>query len=523
VPTHELLGIAFKKLEYCKGKVMVSPNNSTVYSMFRSTAGWNADNLAIECGERSWTYGELLDLIDRLASVLRSEKVMAGDCIAILSENRAEYTMLQFACARIGAIASCLNSRLVVEELQYCIHLVEPQLIFVSSRFQSLLDQVAYPAAKQICMEGCLSLAASAELDQHPPLLNSEQGLLLLNTSGTTGLPKAALISHRAEIARMTTLRMDLKIDPGDAFLAWSPMNHIGGTDHTISSLMMGSAVIITDGLDIDTMCSVIGRYKIGWLLLMPATIEPILRRLAETKTRVVGVKVVGCMADLIPAAQIAEVTTALNALFVNSFGSTETGLPPATGHLIPVGEVPTDLSKKISSLCEFRLVDEDDNDVQQGEVGEALLRGPTLFSGYWNAPEVNAEAFRDGWFRMGDLLKQTKSGGFEFVGRLKYLIKTGGENVYPAEIERVLLSDSRVEEATIVRKKDSRWGEIVVAFITRNTETLTDAEIEKMCRAKLASYKRPREIYFIPIDEFPRNGSGKIIRESLEKRLESA
>lgn len=502
---------------------MVSPNNSTVYSMFRSTANWNADNLAIECGERSWTYGELLDLIDRLASVLRSEKVMAGDCIAILSENRAEYTMLQFACARIGAIASCLNSRLVVEELQYCIHLVEPQLIFVSSRFQSLLDQVAYSGAKQISMEGCLSLAASAELDQHPPLLNSEQGLLLLNTSGTTGLLKAALISHRAEIARMTTLRMDLKIDPGDAFLAWSPMNHIGGTDHTISSLMMGSAVIITDGLDIDTMCSVIGRYKIGWLLLMPATIEPILRRLAETKTRVVGVKVVGCMADLIPAAQIDEVTTALNALFVNSFGSTETGLPPATGHLIPVGEVPTDLSKKISSLCEFRLVDEDDNDVQQGEVGEALLRGPTLFSGYWNAPEVNAEAFRDGWFRMGDLLKQTKSGGFEFVGRLKYLIKTGGENVYPAEIERVLLSDSRVEEATIVRKKDSRWGEIVVAFITRNTEALTDAEIEKMCRAKLASYKRPREIYFIPIGEFPRNGSGKIIRESLEKRLESA
>jgi acyl-CoA synthetase (AMP-forming)/AMP-acid ligase II len=523
MPIHGFLGSAFKKLEYCKGKVMVSPNNSTVYSMFRSTAKWNADNLAIECGERSWTYGELLDLIDRLASVLRSEKVMAGDCIAILSENRAEYTMLQFACARIGAIASCLNSRLVVEELQYCIHLVEPQLIFVSSRFQSLLDQVVYPAAKQISMEGCLSLAASAELDQHPPLLNSEQGLLLLNTSGTTGLPKAALISHRAEIARMTTLRMDLKIDPGDAFLAWSPMNHIGGTDHTISSLMMGSAVIITDGLDIETMCSVIGRYKIGWLLLMPATIEPILRRLAETKTRVVGVKVVGCMADLIPAAQIAEVTTALNALFVNSFGSTETGLPPATGHLIPVGEVPTDLSKKISSLCEFRLVDEDDNDVQQGEVGEALLRGPTLFSGYWNAPEVNAEAFRDGWFRMGDLLKQTKSGGFEFVGRLKYLIKTGGENVYPAEIERVLLSDSRVEEATIVRKKDSRWGEIVVAFITRNTEALTDVEIEKMCRAKLASYKRPREIYFIPIDEFPRNGSGKIIRESLEKRLESA
>ena len=153
---------------------MVSPNNSTVYSMFRSTAGWNPDNLAIECGERSWTYGELLDLIDRLASVLRWAKVVAGDCIAILAENHAEYTMLQFAGARIGVIASCLNSRLVAEELQHCINLVEPQLIFALSRFQSLLGQVAYSAAKQILMESCLALAASAEPDRQPALRNSE-------------------------------------------------------------------------------------------------------------------------------------------------------------------------------------------------------------------------------------------------------------------------------------------------------------------------------------------------------------
>jgi acyl-CoA synthetase (AMP-forming)/AMP-acid ligase II len=496
--------------------------DSTVYSMFRSTAQWQADCLAIECGEKSWSYGELLDVIDRLASVLLLQRIKPGDRIAILSENRAEYTMLQFACARIGAIACCLNWRLVVEELEHCIGLVEPQLIFVSSRFQPLLDQVVYSAATQIDIESCLSLAQSAEPDKSPPLRNSEQGLLLLNTSGTTGQPKAALISHRAEIARMTTLRMDLKIEPGDAFLAWSPMYHIGGTDHTISSLMMGSTVIITDGLDIDTMCSVIGRYKIGWLLLMPATIEPVLKRMEETNTLVRGVKVVGCMADLVPATQIAKVTAMLDAPFVNSFGSTETGLPPATGHLIPVGELPVDLSKKISSLCEFRLVSEDDNDVIQGEIGEALLRGPTLFSGYWNDDEVNARDFRDGWFHMGDLLKQTESGGFEFVGRLKYMIKSGGENVYPAEIERVLLSDKRIDEAAVVRKKDSQWGEIVAAFITRNTEGLTENDIEELCRARLASYKRPREVYFIPIDEFPRNSSGKIIRELLETRLKN-
>lgn len=501
---------------------MMPSCQSTVYSLFRSTAKWRADFLAIECGDRRWNYGQLLSVVDRLASVLLSKQIEPGDRIAILSENRAEYTMLQLACARIGAIASCLSWRLAAEELQHCIGLVEPRLIFVSSRFQSLLDQVACSEAKPIAIESCLSLAQNAEPDQRPPMLDPEQGLLLLNTSGTTGLPKAALISHRAEIARMTTLRMDLKIDSGDAFLAWSPMNHIGGTEHSISSLMMGSTVIITDGLDIDAMCSAISRYKLGWLLLMPATITPVLERLRETNARIRGVKVVGCMADLVPAAQIAEVTEFLDAPFVNSFGSTETGLPPATGHLIPVAEVPADLSKKISSLCEFRLVDAHDNDVVPGEIGEALFRGPTLFSGYWNAAEVNAKDFRDGWFRMGDLLKQTESGGFEFIGRSKYMIKSGGENIYPAEIERVLLSDKRIDEAAVVRKKDLKWGEIVAVFIARNTNDLTEGEIEKLCRARLASYKRPREVHFVSMEEFPRNNSGKIIRESLERRLEA-
>jgi acyl-CoA synthetase (AMP-forming)/AMP-acid ligase II len=159
---------------------------------------------------------------------------------------------------------------------------------------------------------------------------------------------------------------------------------------------------------------------------------------------------------------------------------------------------------------------------VVPGETGEALFRGPTLFSGYWNAAEVNAKDFRDGWFHMGDLLKQTESGGFEFIGRSKYMIKSGGENIYPAEIERVLLSDKRIDEAAVVRKKDLKWGEIVAVFIARNTNDLTEGEIEKLCRARLASYKRPREVHFVSMEEFPRNNSGKIIRESLERRLEA-
>jgi fatty-acyl-CoA synthase len=221
-----------------------------------------------------------------------------------------------------------------------------------------------------------------------------------------------------------------------------------------------------------------------------------------------------------VPAKVISEITRMLNAPFLNSFGSTETGLGPLTAHLIPIGEVPQDLAKRKSPICEFRLVDGDGNDVADGEIGEGIVRGPTLFSGYWNAPKTNAEDFRGGWFHMGDLFRHNASGGFEFIGRSKYMIKSGGENIYPAEIERVLLGDSRIADAAVVRKPDSQWGEIAVAFIARNDESLDAAAVEQICRARIAGYKRPREVYFIPMDEMPRSATGKIVREVLERRL---
>lgn len=496
-----------------------SVGRSTVYSLFRATARWQPAAVAIEQGGREWTYGELLERVDRLAGGLRTLGLAVGDRLAILSENRVEYTLLQLAAARIGALVACLNWRLADEELRHCVQLVEPRLLFASERYLVAGEALA-AGAKLVAMDDVPGTLSAGAAETAAPLEDPEQGLLLLYTSGTTGLPKAAIISHRAAIARMTVYRMDLQVGPEDAYLAWSPMFHMGGTEHTLSSLMFGAPVVITDGLDLDAMAEVIGRRRLGWLLLVPASVEPLLERLQQRGTAVRGVKVVGCMADLVPAAVIAAVTTRLGAPFLNSFGATETGLPPATGHLIPVGEVPTDLAKRRSSLCELRIADADGNDVPDGTPGEALVRGPTLFSGYWNATDVNAREFRDGWFHMGDLFRRRTDGGIEFVGRSKYLIKSGGENIYPAEIERVLLDDPRVADAAVVRRPDPRWGEIAVAFIARKDETLTEAEVEALCRARLAGYKRPREVHFIAFGDLPRSATGKILRESLEARL---
>lgn len=154
------------------------------------------------------------------------------------------------------------------------------------------------------------------------------------------------------------------------------------------------------------------------------------------------------------------------------------------------------------------------------GDPGELAIRGPTLFSGYWNAPETNAKDFRGGWFHMGDMFVRNPDGTLDFVDRRKYLIKSGGENIYPAEIERVLLADPRIGDAVVVRKPDDRWGEVPVAFVVRKDQGLTEADVVACCDGKIARYKLPKEVRFVTDAELPRSATGKIKRYELEAVL---
>jgi fatty-acyl-CoA synthase len=193
--------------------------------------------------------------------------------------------------------------------------------------------------------------------------------------------------------------------------------------------------------------------------------------------------------------------------------------MPPFSGGLIAPGHLPATLDKQLSSLIDVRLVDADGLDVRPGETGEAWIRGPTIFSGYWNAEQANADSVRDGWFRMGDLFRQTEH-GYAFVGRSKYLIKSGGENIYPAEIERLLLADPRVADAVVVRRADPRWGEVPVAVIARAEESFDAEAVTTLCEGSLASYKRPRDVLFVDMASLPRSTSGKILREEVERMI---
>ena len=492
-----------------------------LYSIFRTRAQDCAEALAIEDGCKTLTYAELLGRVDRLASVFLAKGVAPGDRVAILSHNRSEYLEVELAAAGIGAIVACLNWRLAPDELRHCIDLVAPVLAVVE---QDLSEAYRAAAATPCLIIGPDLETAIAGAGPDPRIGtmvdDPEAGLTILYTSGTTGLPKGALISHRAHIARSMAFAAQLALDPGDGFIAWAPMFHMASTDHALATVLRGGTVVMVDGLQPAVINKALSRHRIGWFVMMPGALDAFIAERRANPLPLKGIKVCGAMADLVPPHQIAELTNLLGAPYLNSFGATETGLPPGTADLIAPGVTPDRLSKRISAFCEVRLVDPDDQEVPDGTPAEMAVRGPTLFSGYWNADDTNARDFRNGFFHMGDLFRRNPDSTIDFVDRSKYLIKTGGENVYPAEIERVLIAHPGVIDAAVVRAFDERWGESPVAFVACGGDGPGADELKRLCRQMLASYKCPREFRFIAFEDFPRSTSGKIQRHVLEDRL---
>jgi acyl-CoA synthetase (AMP-forming)/AMP-acid ligase II len=510
--------------ELTNAAAMLAGAMPTVGELFRSCAQIHSASTAIEYQGRQISYGQLLDRVQRATAMLADLGLRRGDRVALLSHNRPEYFEVELAAANLGVITACLNWRLSPRELAYCIDLVSPKLVIAEAEFSGTLNSSAVESRQLVELGPHYERLLQQQSGRPIPILaHSEDGLVILYTSGTTGLPKGAVVSHRAMVMRALVFTSELNISHRDDFVAWAPMFHMASTDHGLATLLRGGTVVMIDGFQIEPLLAAVAGHHIGWLVLIPGMVEAFAAALKAKATMVRGVRVCGAMADLVPPHAIAEVTELLKAPYLNSFGSTETGLPPATRSLIPIGEVPTRLSKQQSAFCQVRLVDLADDDVAPGQPGELAMRGATLFSGYWQAEETNARDFRGGWFHMGDVFRRNQDGSLDFVDRAKYMIKSGGENVYPAEIERVLMSDTRITECAVVRVPDQKWGEVPVAFVSRRDETITEAYLLELCRRDLAAYKRPRQFQFIDFSEFPRSTSGKVQRHELEARLTKA
>ncbi len=478
---------------------------------------------AVESARLSLTYAELDARADRLAQVLFDADVQRGDRVCILSDNDPEFIVLCIAALRLGATVATLNPRLAIGELRHCIQLVTPKVILVSPRQGARFDNLQQFNATVLELgDGTLLdrrlAGGEAEGGRRAPMASdSEDVQFIIYTSGTTGLPKAAMISQRAMWARLMVYVLDYGVDGDDTFLAWSPLCHMASVELGFGTLLLGGKVVVLDGPDLPVICDYLEKEPLSNLIFFPGMVEQAIEYLKQRKPRVRRLKKFGALADLFSPRDIAQLTALLNTPFTNTFGSTETGMPPLSAGRLAVGEVPTDFGKVQSSMCEVRLFDADDQESPVGEVGELAVCGPTLFSGYWGAEAATQEVLRDGWFRTGDMFRRRDDGRFDYVDRRKYLIKSGGENIYPAEIERVVLQHPGIAEAVIVRRADVRWGEVPVLVAVARDEPPPPEVLMALCREELAAFKRPKDIYFVGADQLPRSSTGKVVRTEVE------
>ena len=494
--------------------------SATYGRLFRESASLNSERTALIEGARSRSYAELNERSNRMARVLLDRGLDRGDRVGLLTRNCIEFVEVELAAAKIGVISVNLNWRQTPAELAHCVCLTAPSFIVSGEEFVAPLRDAGWETDLVIGRGYDATLDAVDPADLPTVYVEGEDGLCILFTSGTTGMPKGALISHRAMVARALIFATETGAPKDDTFIAWSPLFHMGSNDFTLATLLRGGQIVIIDGYDADKMIDAIEEYAVHYVTVVPGMIEDFIThfRARDAKPKPIGL--IGAMADLVPRPLLKEITTLLDAPYFNTFGSTETGNPPASASLIPVGEAPESLSKKQNDFCEIRLVDADGIDVVDGEPGELAIRGPSVFSGYWGNDAANQEAFRGGWFHMGDVFRRNADGSLDFVDRVKYMIKSGGENIYPAEIEQHIMVDERILDVAVVRKSHEKWGEVPVVFAARSDQALMPEDVIGMCRGRIANYKLPKEVHFVEMDDLPRSTSGKIQRHILEERL---
>lgn len=493
-------------------------------AMFDRHCRLQPDRTAVEGASTRLSYAGLSERADRLATLLEARGARAGDRVCLLHENDPVFAVLSVAAMRLRLVVATLNPRFAPAELQHAIALVRPRVTLVSARHAAALQDARVDAGVVLATGPAFERA----LDDAPPRRgpaadgDPEDILYVVYTSGTTGRPKGAMLSHRAMLARLMVYVLDYGVDGGDTFPAWSPLCHMASIELGLGMLLLGGKVAMVDGLDLPRLCRYLEEDSVANLTFFPGIADAVLAELRRRPPRVRRLKKFGSLADLYTPDQVAGLSGVLGVPYTNTFGSTETGMAPASAGRIPSGERPVDLAKTPSSLCELRLVDADGRDVPDGVPGEMLVRGPTLFSGYWDAPEASAEALAGGWYHTGDVFVRDALGRYAFVDRRKYLIKSGGENVYPAEIERVVLAHPGVREAVVVRRRDDAWGEVPVLYVAVEPRGGPDAAaLLALCRAELAGFKRPRAIRFVEPGSLPRNATGKVVRAEVE-RLEA-
>jgi fatty-acyl-CoA synthase len=497
---------------------------------FERWALYAPDSVALQddASGKTYTYGESNRLIDRAARILRDELgVGPGDRVAVLSMNETEYVFLLFACQKLSAILLPLNYRLAPRELAWILADAEPAVLIHQRQYDdtvAAIDDDALPA-RRIHFDGddgyvARLLDEGRPADPVPVAGDMSSPCMILYTSGTTGRPKGALITNGMLFWNSVNTTLRLNLVQSDVTLIFTPFFHTGGWNVlTTPFLHRGGKLILMEKFDADRILELVESEGVTILFGLPTIMEMLRRseRFDRTDFSRVRYAIVG--GEPMPV-ELIRVWHERGVPIRQGYGLTEFG-----PNVFSLNQEHAE--RKIGSIgfpnfyIDARVVDDEDRELGADEVGELVLRGPVCTPGYWRNEEATASALRGGWFHTGDLVKRDEDGFYYVVDRKKDMYKSGGENVYPVEVEHFLRTHPKVREVAVVGVPDPKWGEVGKAYVVvAEGASMTAEELFAFCAGELAKFKTPKQVEFL--DELPKGDSGKILKKALRERAAS-
>ncbi len=485
----------------------------------------NPTNTALIYRDERWSYAELDQLTNKVAHGLHALGVNPGDRVGFLGLNHPRFFFTLFAAAKLNAIFVPLNFRLTGPELSFIIRDAGLHTLVYEEAFSAIVDSIRQDlkvreyvcAVEQRGARGFDSLLhdqRDSTLDY--PVAMSDVALIMY-TSGTTGRPKGAMLTHGNIIWNNINALLADDATSEEITLVVAPLFHIGGLNVTpLLSFIKGATVVLEQMFEPGLVLEYIEKFHITSMFGVPAMYLFMAQHPDFATRDLSSIRVLSCGGAPVPEALI-KVYGARGLPFNQGYGLTETSpfasfLPSsmATAKLGSAGIAPF--------FTDVKIVDDHGHDVPDGERGEIVVRGPNVMKGYWNRPDATAEVLTDGWFHTGDVGIRDADGYFFIVDRKKDMIISGGENVYPAEVEDALYRHPGIKEVAVIGVQDPRWGESVRAVVVpKEGVSLTEQDVIDFSKDKLARYKQPKSVVFI--DVLPRNPAGKVLKFDLRER----
>lgn len=480
-------------------------------------ADFTPEKVALSFEGQCWSYATFCSRVERAAAVLSDLGLTTGDRIAVLAQNLPATVELLFACARLGAVLVPLNWRLAVAEHQYILRDCTPKVLAADSHHRSVLAHAA---------EGMQATFLALEGEAPPPWLSYEHlvrdasplapagslayPVALLYTSGTTGNPKGAIVTQSNLVWNAHNAYAMHQMTSADVVLTTLPLFHTGGLNiQTVPALLAGASVCLHRRFDPTETLAAIATARPTLTLFVPTQMQILLAHPQWPHTDLTSLRLVGTGSSLVPDSLIRGFA-ARGLSVVQVYGATETG-PISIYLTAEYAHSKIGSTGKPAPYCEVRIVDAAGRDVPPGARGEIWVRGPAVSPGYWGEPPRDPEA----WFATGDVGHRDSDGFYYIDDRIKDMIISGGENIYPAQVENVLHDHPAVAEVAVIGVPDPQWIEIPIAIVVRRDAVEAETLIAH-CRARLAHFKAPRAVFFV--DSLPRNAMGKVQKFKLRE-----